>query len=233
METAHFLLDAKGVASCYDTAAGIGVHGRGADKTKKRKGLHPLWFVVILIAACFVVPKVLGLVLTAIKGGSKKVHEAHPVAASASPDAKQATGVAVSAAARFIPTSVASPANEPLQSTRVVPDRAVVLGKLVRGDGKRLKVILSDGRDLEADSDELEAVHQNRIKVSGEWLYFKRPAPSVSAVVGEVAKHVDLPDKVPELPPPPPPPESEWQEYSDGVSRLKSKQDFTFVPRGT
>lgn len=49
METGMFRLDVTGLASCYDTAQGVGIHGRaGADTAHKRKGIHWLWAVVII-----------------------------------------------------------------------------------------------------------------------------------------------------------------------------------------
>lgn len=49
METGMFRLDVTGLASCYDTAQGVGIHGRaGADTTHKRKGIHWLWAVVVI-----------------------------------------------------------------------------------------------------------------------------------------------------------------------------------------
>ena len=47
METGTFKLDVSGLASCYDTARGVGIHGRtGADTNSRKKGFHWLWFVI-------------------------------------------------------------------------------------------------------------------------------------------------------------------------------------------
>jgi len=47
METGSFRMDVRGIASCYDTAKGVGIHGRaGADIAERVKGLHWGWFVV-------------------------------------------------------------------------------------------------------------------------------------------------------------------------------------------
>lgn len=46
-ETGSFTLDAAGLASLYDTARGVGIHGRtGADTSERKKGLHWLWFAL-------------------------------------------------------------------------------------------------------------------------------------------------------------------------------------------
>lgn len=52
-ETGSFTLDVKGVAACYDTAAGVGIHGRAADTLVKARGVHWLVFPVVLIALVF------------------------------------------------------------------------------------------------------------------------------------------------------------------------------------
>jgi len=53
METGTFRLDVSGLASCYSTVAGVGIHDRGgADKSERRKGL-PWWVAIgcaVLIA---------------------------------------------------------------------------------------------------------------------------------------------------------------------------------------
>ena len=57
-ERADFQLDAAGVASCYDTAAGVGVHGNKADTKRKAKGIP---IMLVLPAAIVVVALVAGL----------------------------------------------------------------------------------------------------------------------------------------------------------------------------
>lgn len=50
MESGQFTLDVSGLASCYDTAMGVGIHGRsGADTNARKKGLHWAWVIVGLI----------------------------------------------------------------------------------------------------------------------------------------------------------------------------------------
>ena len=47
MESGTFKLDVAGVASLYDTAKGVGIHGRaGADTNARKKGLSWVWFAV-------------------------------------------------------------------------------------------------------------------------------------------------------------------------------------------
>jgi len=48
-ETGTFALDVSGLASCYDTAQGVGIHGRaGADTGARKKGLHWAWAVILI-----------------------------------------------------------------------------------------------------------------------------------------------------------------------------------------
>lgn len=61
METGTFRLDVAGLAACYDTAKGVGIHGALADQGEKRNGLSWMWFVVglpvLLIAIYLFLPK--------------------------------------------------------------------------------------------------------------------------------------------------------------------------------
>lgn len=52
METGTFKLDVSGIAACYDSAAGVGIHGRSADTGEKNRGRHPAWgFAAVAVAA--------------------------------------------------------------------------------------------------------------------------------------------------------------------------------------
>lgn len=58
MNWAFFSLDVDGLASCYDTAKGVGIHGRGGADTKERKsGIHWLWFAIGVPLICLLVFK--------------------------------------------------------------------------------------------------------------------------------------------------------------------------------
>lgn len=49
-ETGTFRLDTRGLASCYFTAKGVGIHGSlNADKNEKRRGL-PMWWIAVGLA---------------------------------------------------------------------------------------------------------------------------------------------------------------------------------------
>lgn len=68
METGTFRLDVSGLASCYDSAQGVGIHGRSADKGEVGKGLSMWWYFVLVAVAAVVifgvVPRVVAGVFT-------------------------------------------------------------------------------------------------------------------------------------------------------------------------
>ena len=55
METGTFKLDVAGLASCYNSAQGVGIHGRSADKGEVKRGLSWWWYFIIIGAVLFVV----------------------------------------------------------------------------------------------------------------------------------------------------------------------------------
>jgi len=58
-DKATFTLDKEGIASCYDTAKGIGVHGNKADIGRKTKGIPIMWVIpgfMLLALLFFLVP---------------------------------------------------------------------------------------------------------------------------------------------------------------------------------
>lgn len=62
LESGTFTLDVSGVASCYDTAQGVSIHGKGADLKERKTGINVWVFIIglpaILIALVYFVPKV-------------------------------------------------------------------------------------------------------------------------------------------------------------------------------
>ena len=71
METGTFRLDVTGLAACYDSAQGVGIHGRSADKMEMRKGVSIVWYmvglVVLVLAGGIGAPRVLGAYFSASK----------------------------------------------------------------------------------------------------------------------------------------------------------------------
>lgn len=134
-----FKLDKKGLGSCYDTAAGVGLAGNGgADIGEKAKGL-PAWTVILfLVAVGFVV-------IGAAKGfGKVTTHMLTPAKPAASGPAKTETA-ALGQDMKLLmgkPVPVSTSATEQVES-RVVLERVYLTGysKL-----NRELFALSDGR---------------------------------------------------------------------------------------
>lgn len=58
-----FEIDAEGLASCYDTAKGIGVHGSKADIGRRAKGIPIMWAIPMMIGVaslCGIIPWLMG-----------------------------------------------------------------------------------------------------------------------------------------------------------------------------
>jgi len=61
MESGTFTLDVSGIASCYNTAQGVSIHGKSADLKERKTGLNVLYFAIglpaLLLLIVFAVPK--------------------------------------------------------------------------------------------------------------------------------------------------------------------------------
>lgn len=217
-DTGHFRLDAKGIASCYNTAAGVGVHGRGADKAEKRRGL-PLW-VFPVVALVFIAVVIFGMkgCNKALRSRAEKKQQerqasvAHPPAASQG-DAKRAGGVAPATQKAPDPTP-ASQQPTPVESVGRVADRPKVAQKLIRKDG-RARIVMTDGTVYESSDGDLEQIQNHRVKIKGEWYGYRQAGPGVSRPVirEEEVKVVEYPKREE--------PESAWVTDADGVSKLR------------
>jgi len=74
-EISHFTLDVTGICTCYDTAAGVGVHGSKADKGTRAKGI-PAGFIIPavilgLAIALIGLPKLFSGAVTKVMPGAK------------------------------------------------------------------------------------------------------------------------------------------------------------------
>lgn len=157
-ETASFSLD--GVAECYDTAKGIGVHGSKADIGRRAKGIPILWVVpafLVLALSCVAIPWALGKGASSFLGGNVEKKIA-PLVAEVSPVA---------------PSAVPSTRLPPYRSEPVTEKTVWMTGSVVRG--RRINVTLSDGRTL-TESDDLGRVERNFAELKdGTRFYLKRP----------------------------------------------------------
>lgn len=171
METAHFRLDAQGYASCYDTAAGVGILGTSADKEKPKRGLHPAWFVVGLFSFAALV----FFGLKAVVGAQvKRLSVLSSVKAPAQNAPLVETSKAVDVPARTVPLEQTLPLKSSSTAAPVVTSQTQDLW--VRGyvvSGRKVNVHLSDGRILTEDDPELERVRRNGVVVSGQKLFMR------------------------------------------------------------
>lgn len=132
-ESGTFRLDVSGLASCYDTAQGVGIHGRAADKGEKRSGIP--WYVFVIVVPVLII----GVV---VYGPRMAVAAISPsaVAVAANPVASFKSNVVAVAGASVVPVvSVA-----PVASTNALR----VTGGVSWGSWCQLS--LSDGRVLDS-----------------------------------------------------------------------------------
>jgi len=194
-EVATFTLDPDGVASCYDTAKGIGVHGSKADIGRRAKGISIMWVIpAFLLAAslCVLVPWMLG------KGASNYLGKAVGTAKAVPAQSKGAapeSGAKKAPAANPDPQELANlppPSNglrpqEDASSPSAPPSAAGALwvtGYVVRGS--RINVTLSDGRTLTEEDGELVRVGRNFVDLKDGrrlWIRSSRPTATATAFV--------------------------------------------------
>lgn len=157
-ETASFTLDVKGIASCYDTAKGIGVHGNKADIGRKAKGI-PIWTVIpaglALGLMCVAIPWALAKGASRVLTGGKASKP--PIAAQTAGSVDKAQASAIAAFSGGVAAPVAAPVG-PVASAPVVVEGYQIIGNV-------LKVFLSDGRKLSSAEGELL-----RVTKAGVWL---------------------------------------------------------------
>jgi len=153
METGTFKLDVSGIASCYDTAQGVGIHGRGADQKERKKGMHwSLFFVflAVLIAVVFFgLPRVIA---AQFQTKGPVVHKGATVTSNA-----PSAGVSAASGSAVVNSAEVGFVKRPkLQSYAMVP-------------GKRVLLFLSDGRVLSYPDDPgLSSVTRDYIIYRGE-----------------------------------------------------------------
>jgi len=183
IEEKPFSLDVRGVGSCYRTAAGVGIAGKGvADGGKQVKGFHMLWLWAIAavalvggIALLFVLARL--LLKTAVDqtvGIRQDIEKKVGVAPKEAAPARSLPEVRPAEAVRSTrPNAAAAPARQ--------ADAVTMLGYVARD--RTINVLLSDGRVItEADPELLRVTRQFVELRDGSRYYFKRPASSGSAL---------------------------------------------------
>lgn len=155
MEGGTFTLDVSGIAACYETAKGVGIHGRSADTMEKTKGLSWVWAVIAI-------PIIVIFFFKTSPNLIAKLFVADPKAV----EVKKITSTN---------TSILPPLPAPVSVSRSVaavavsPVVAVRLTGLVGLGGGRWVVALSDGRSYTFPEDRaVEHVGKGFAIVRGE-----------------------------------------------------------------
>ena len=185
-------LDAKGIASCYDTSAGVGVGGAsGADQRERKRGLHPALILVGVAVVAFLVWKVpfwLGNgVVKGFVGGGRSAREAFatnaPKTSVAVPSVPPAV-VSTSAVPVSAPVRVEPPKSQPAGKGGIAPvveDEEVYLTGLFSVGGKP-RILLSDGSSYAADDREVELVTERFCVVGGRVYRWPKRSPKAASV---------------------------------------------------
>lgn len=141
MESGTFRLDITGLAACYDSAQGVGIHGRGADKSEKRRGLPWFYFVGgfvgIVVLAFLFLPRLIAAEFTSpmrhqLVQASKSSPAAAPVVGSVQGRVVHPVGV-VPLSVQSVPAGSAPTGTNVWVTAYVVWPGAILIG-------------LSDGR---------------------------------------------------------------------------------------
>ena len=183
-EVATFTLDTAGIASCYDTAKGIGVHGSKADIGRRAKGI-PIWTVVpvavVLALSTVAVPWLVG---KGVRG------YLNPDAAKPAPVPEVAQGEKETSKPESLGEKRTRPEPRVIQhepAPSLPSDRSGqalwVTGYVLRGD--RLNVTLSDGRTLTESASEIKQLERNGILLQdGSRIWLKQATSGQRAAMG-------------------------------------------------
>jgi len=185
-EVASFELDKEGIASCYDTAKGIGVHGNKADIGRRAKGIPILWTIPIGMAICSLIIVIPWLMS---KATAKAVQSSIPVQAEKVEKPTPIEAVMQSLRPRDGPSAV-SVVNNPAAS--VQPQLFV---KGVVRMGSRINVLLSDGRTLTELDPQLARVDRSGATLSdGTKLPFQPIVPRGTGIQNTDTKEKSPPN---------------------------------------
>lgn len=164
METGTFRLDVSGLASCYDSAAGVGIHGKMADRNERKSGL-PFWayFVAVGLLVLFLFYFLPGQILK-LFGGSPSVALAQvkqsPVVAYVPPELPTNRPVTVALAG-------------PLASSSVVSEQESVKVCGIAQVGRRIHFFLSNGRDFYSNDPFVTEVSSLHVVYKGQRYEFR------------------------------------------------------------
>lgn len=168
METATMRLDVTGLASCYNTAVGVGIHGRaGADTGEKKKGLHWSIFVfgIIVLTYCiaFLIPNMVAKVFDRPLP-MRPLHKPSVLPTNQVPSQVSAT----------ITNNVISLAAQSIVSTNQL--KVTGVDRLTG----RWRVYLNDSTVIYEGDEYLESITPAGVGYAGVLIPFAKPTPTVS-----------------------------------------------------
>jgi len=175
MESGAFRLDVSGLAACYDTAKGVGIHGRaGADTHERKRGISWLWMVIGLPVVAWLILHWLPLILArhlAYKVPPRPVPVAtHNLPVSVSPVLVVTQFVQASA------PSLATPTNQTASTADAAPATSLYCVGY-GGSGNSWKVILSDGSVVSSASGRLTKITEDYVVVDRKKIPIHAPPP--------------------------------------------------------
>jgi len=194
METGTFRLDVTGLASCYDTAQGVGIHGRNADIGAKKKGI-PIWVLLcgipaIVIAIYVSVPKLGAMFFApnkaALQVSAPSINPVTIVSATRSNVQQQ-----LNPQTNYVNTVQSPMSSVPSNSVPTPPEVLCVGIERLTGPWR---AFLSDGTSYRA-GEGLEEIRPNGIIVMGKWIRFAKPVagPPLPPPVPPVSQPIQQP----------------------------------------
>lgn len=164
METGTFKLDVRGLASCYDSAAGVGIHGKLADSKERKKGFNLVWgmagTVLLFCVIAFWAPEAIASFFrTDAERGIRRPGSG--AVTNSPPPSSQGHAVTMPPAVRTGPSSV-----PPVG----VSSKTVKMTGAAKFDG-RILVILSDGRVLDSRDRRFRAFNPQFVDWAGVRYY--------------------------------------------------------------
>jgi len=162
METGSFRLDVKGLAACYDTAVGVGIHGRAADRSERKTGL-PWWvFVIGVVVAIWLVAFYAPTLVAKMFSQPLPKPKSH----SATTNAEIVAPGQQYSAASYLPSNVVSRVKEPDHVTVTMADRLT----------GRWRFYLSDGTEILETNPGLEFMSKSGVQFKGKVYPWAKPS---------------------------------------------------------
>ena len=197
MDIGFFSLDINGIARCYDTAKGVGIHGRsGADTRQRPKGIHWAWFIVGLPMLLFLfiryAPSAVVHLLNHNVAPRKQSAVAVPIPGSPAPALSPVSNHTASFQnTNSAPSQSALPV-EPSQQPAAPP--VVCVGWCCIGTN--YLAFTSDGEIYESRFHELDYIQRRKISILGK-VYDIVPRPAWCDYQPGVSMPADLPASTP------------------------------------